>query len=88
MRKSSAFAVALFVCASFTAAAAECLNPIAAWGAPDGTTGAPLRFTWFLEQPPLSQTITGHDFDEPVVSPTTSASTSTCPGNRATRTSP
>src|SRR5688572_25282988 len=52
---------------SLSAIADECLNPIAAVGVPEGRTGAPLRLDWFLGSVvPLSQTLTGHDFEAPV----------------------
>ncbi len=51
---------------SLSAFGADCVNPISGIGFQDGRTGAPFRVSWFLDEPVLSQTITGHDFDQPV----------------------
>lgn len=69
MRHLSVFAAAVLLLVSFSAFGAECENPIRALGAPDGQTGALWRMSWFLDAVPQSQTITGHDFEEPVVIP-------------------
>lgn len=67
MKKLSAFAAALVLLLSFSASAAECENPIQSLVAADGQTGTPLRFNWATSGPVISQTLSGHDFAEPVV---------------------
>ena len=48
--------------------AGDCQNPIRAWSALGEQTGAPVRLMWSLGAVvPQSQTLTGHDFEEPIV---------------------
>lgn len=75
MKKVSALAAALLLLLlAIPAFAADCENPIRAFGHPDGKTGAPLRLDWFIEGPVQAQTLSGHDLEEPIVLPTTQRS--------------
>lgn len=67
-RVMSTFAVLLCFLTLPVLAAGDCKDPIRFLNAADGQTGAALRIDWSLalQAPPLSQTLSGSDFDEPV----------------------
>lgn len=70
MKVRPIFALLLLCFLSIPAFAAPggCSDPIRSFTAGDSQTGAPLTMSWYLGGlTPISQTITGHDFDNPVV---------------------
>lgn len=69
MKNLSVLAAALLLLFAIPAFAADCENPIRAIGAPDGKTGTPLRIDWSVVGAVQSQTLSGHDLEEPVVLP-------------------
>lgn len=66
--RRSMFAIAVLLLAAFPALAGDCDNPIRSFTAPDGVTGMPIRLQWSLGGViAQSLTLTGHDFEEPVI---------------------
>jgi hypothetical protein len=66
-QKRIAVAFALLLLLSVSAAAAPCSNTITSFEANDALTGQAVTFSWSYDAAVQSQTLTGHDFREPVV---------------------